>query len=77
MVLFMMVSGVVLWWKRRPKNTGKLGSPTASLKLSRTVRQVMLALALCFPLSALALVLLIIVDVLFISRFKRLKNALN
>lgn len=77
MVLFMIASGLVLWWKRRPKNLGKLGSPTAPPVISKLVGAVMLLVSLCFPLSALALVVVIVLDSLLISRIKRLKAAVN
>ena len=77
MVLFMMASGLVMWWKRRPKKQGKLGSPMAPPAISKLVGFAMIVVALCFPLSALALIAVIILDSLLISRVKRLQTAIK
>lgn len=77
MVLLIIVSGVMLWWKRRPTRTRKLSPPTATATLNRSVVAIMLVIALCFPLSAAALALVIFLDWLFISRVESMRAAIK
>jgi uncharacterized iron-regulated membrane protein len=77
MVLMMIASGLILWWKRRPKNQANLGAPKAKPKLSKMVMIAMLLIALCFPLSALALLTIIIIDTVIISRVKSLQTVIK
>ena len=67
-VILLIGSGTVLWWKRRPAKTPGLAPPTASPFASRVVIALMLVVACCFPLSAAILVLIITVDCLLLSR---------
>jgi uncharacterized iron-regulated membrane protein len=57
LILFSSISGLVLWWKRRP--AGQLGVPPLRHDLPRwkTAIGVMLALGVVFPLVGASLLL--------------------
>ena len=69
MILLSAVSGLVLWWKRRP--SGRLGVPPLphGLPLWRGAVVIMLVLGVAFPLVGLSLVLVWALDRLVLSRF--------
>jgi len=73
MIIALLLAGVLMWWKRRPKNKNKLAPPAAHPNASNFVIALMLIISLFFPLSALALALMILIDWLVISRVKGLK----
>ncbi|WP_165666294.1 PepSY-associated TM helix domain-containing protein [Metapseudomonas otitidis] len=62
LILFSSVSGLVLWWKRRP--AGRLGVPPLRHDLPRwkTAIGVMLVLAVAFPLVGASLVVVWLLD---------------
>jgi uncharacterized iron-regulated membrane protein len=78
-VVFLCVSGIVMWWKRRPAQAGRLVAPRApaDAALWKTGAVVMLAVALAFPLSGAVLVAVLLLDALLISRIPALKQRLN
>lgn len=78
-VVFLCVSGTVMWWKRRPVNAGRLVAPRApaDAKLWKTGAVVMLVVALAFPLSGAVLVGVLLLDTLLLSRWPALKQRLN
>jgi uncharacterized iron-regulated membrane protein len=71
MILLSAVSGVVIWWKRRPQ--GKLGVPPLRHDLPKwkTGVVIMLALAVVFPLVGASLVVVWLLDKLFLARFSQ------
>ena len=71
MILLSAVSGLVIWWKRRP--TGRLGVPPLRHDLPKwkTAMWVMLALALAFPLVGASLITVWLLDRLLLSRWNR------
>ena len=71
MILLSAVSGVVIWWKRRPQ--GKFGVPPLRHDLPKwkTGVVIMLALAVVFPLVGASLVVVWLLDRLLLSRFDR------
>ncbi|WP_347903759.1 PepSY domain-containing protein [Pseudomonas purpurea] len=71
MILLSAVSGVVIWWKRRPQ--GRMGVPPLrhDLPTWKTGVVIMLALALVFPLVAASLIVVLGVDRVLLSRFKQ------
>ncbi|WP_158972553.1 PepSY domain-containing protein [Paraglaciecola sp. L3A3] len=68
MVIGILFSGIFSWWKRRPKKSKRLAAPAAQPSASKLVIALMLLMALCFPLSALVLAAMILVDWLVLSR---------
>jgi uncharacterized iron-regulated membrane protein len=65
-VMLLSVSGVVLWWKRRP--AGRFAAPVANPPLPRAVFVGTLALAALLPLLAASLVIICVVDRLVARR---------
>ena len=68
MILLSAVSGMVIWWKRRPQ--GGLGVPPLRHDLPKwkTAMAIMLGLAIIFPLVGASLVLVWALDRLLLSR---------
>jgi uncharacterized iron-regulated membrane protein len=71
MILLSAVSGVVIWWKRRPQ--GKFGVPPLRHDLPKwkTGVVIMLALAVVFPLVGASLVVVWLLDRLLLSLIDR------
>jgi uncharacterized iron-regulated membrane protein len=71
MILLSAVSGVVIWWKRRPE--GKFGVPPLRHDLPKwkTGVAIMLVLAVVFPLVGASLVVVWLLDRLLLSRVGR------
>jgi uncharacterized iron-regulated membrane protein len=71
MILLSAVSGVVIWWKRRPQ--GKFGVPPLRHDLPKwkTAMVIMFALAVAFPLVGASLVVVWVLDRVLLSRFNR------
>jgi len=71
MILLSAVSGVVIWWKRRPQ--GKFGVPPLRHDLPKwkTAMVIMFALAVAFPLVGASLVVIWVLDRVLFSRLGR------
>ena len=69
-VIFACVSGVVMWWLRRP--TGRIGVPAypRDFRLGFGMAVIALALAIAFPLGGVAILVLAIIDLLLPARLK-------
>lgn len=78
-IIFLSVSGFVMWWKRRPKGAARLVAPTVSEPgpLWKTGAIVMLAVSLLFPLSGAVLVAVLLLDLLVLRHIAPLKKALS
>jgi uncharacterized iron-regulated membrane protein len=75
MILLGSVSGLVMWWKRRPE--GGLGVPPLRHDLPRwkAAVGVMLVLGLMFPLVGVSMVVMWVVDSLVVRRRRELASA--
>lgn len=78
-VIFLSVSGYVMWWKRRPSGANRLVAPVVPEKLGlwKTGALVMLAVSLLFPLTGIVLVSVLALDMLVVRHVKPLKRALS
>lgn len=78
-VLFLCVSSIVLWWKRRPINAGRLSAPPMpkELPLWQGAVLVGLAVSMAFPMAGFALLFVLAFDVLILSRFPKLRHSLT
>lgn len=78
-VVFMTVSGIVMWWKRRPAGASRLMAPAvpADIKLWKGGAAVMLAVSVLFPLTGIVLLTVIALDMLIVRQIKPLKRALS
>ncbi|GAB3479958.1 PepSY-associated TM helix domain-containing protein [Marinomonas epiphytica] len=63
-VILLCVSGVIMWWKRRPSAKFALSPPPMPKNLSRWKHAVwlLLPISLLFPLAAVAMVSVIVID---------------
>lgn len=76
-MIFISVSGVVMWWMRRPKTAGLRVIPPPMPKQVNVWRGavvLMLVLSLFLPLAAVLIVSLIVLDFLIFSRIPALKR---
>ena len=69
-IILMAVSGVVLWWKRRP--AGRLGAPFYPRQYRAPLPVIVIALLVClaFPLTGAAVMFFAVIDFLLPRRFK-------
>ncbi|WP_238151172.1 PepSY-associated TM helix domain-containing protein [Kribbella sindirgiensis] len=77
-VMFMCVSGPLMWWRRRPKGNA-LGAPRGRLPLRATpaLAVLVVALALFLPLFGLTLAAVLLLDQLLLRRIPRLTTWFN
>jgi uncharacterized iron-regulated membrane protein len=78
MILLSSISGLVIWWKRRPQ--GRLGVPPLrhDLPTWKTGVAIMIALAIVFPLVAASLIAVWVLDrLLLLIRKKRPREHLS
>jgi uncharacterized iron-regulated membrane protein len=76
-VILLCVSGMVMWWQRRPN--GRLGAPAMPAYVSqwRTPIAIITVLGLVFPLVGASLVAVLLLDYFVISRIPALKRTLS
>jgi uncharacterized iron-regulated membrane protein len=76
-VILLCVSGMVMWWQRRPN--GQLGAPAMPVYVQqwRTPIAVIAVLGCLFPLVGASLVAVLLLDYFVISRIPALKRILN
>ncbi|WP_353626225.1 hypothetical protein [Bacillus sp. JCM 19041] len=68
-----IISGFILWRRRKPQ--GHFGAPRATpVRRIRVLIIMLAAFALIFPLVAISLVIVFIIDYLLIQKNERLKN---
>ena len=79
LVLLLCVSGVVMWWKRRPVGALRLAAPPMpqDLPLWKGGVLVALAVALAFPMAGVALLGVMAFDVAVLGTVPMLKRALS
>lgn len=78
-VIFLAVSGVVMWWKRRPAGALRLAAPPAprDMGLWKGAVLVALVLAIVFPMAGLAIAVALLTDVLLLSRLPAAKRLVS
>ncbi|MDB6176002.1 PepSY domain-containing protein [Paracoccus sp. Z330] len=76
-VIFLCVSGVVMWWKRRPSGQLRLAAPPlpADMPLWQGAVVVGLIVSLAFPMAGLTIATALLLDWLILSRVPALKHA--
>ncbi|WP_159425998.1 PepSY-associated TM helix domain-containing protein [Streptomyces noursei] len=77
-VIGMAVSGVVMWWRRRPTGKG-LGAPRRAqdARVTRGVALIMLILGVAMPLAGISMLLVLTLDWLVIRRIAPLRRFLG
>ena len=76
-VILLSITGLIMWWKRRPNNAGfKLSAPPMPKNLPhwRNAIFIILFLSLAFPLVGITLVCVLALDIFVLSKIPRLKN---
>ncbi|MFM2252051.1 MAG: hypothetical protein RJB68_388 [Pseudomonadota bacterium] len=78
-IVLLCVSGVVMWWIRRPAGSGRLVAPSvpAQTPLWKGGAIVMVLTGLAFPLAGGVMLAAIVLDYVLISRWPGLKAALS
>lgn len=78
-VIFLSVSGVVMWWKRRPSGARRLVAPVVPEKIGvwKSAAVIMIAVSLLFPLTGIVLVTVLALDLLVIRHVRPVKRALS
>ena len=78
-VLFLCVSSVVMWWKRRPARQFRLAAPPLprDLPLWKGAVLVGLLVSMAFPLAGLTLLAVMTIDWLILSRVPALRRAIS
>ncbi|OZG71373.1 hypothetical protein BTA51_20720 [Hahella sp. CCB-MM4] len=78
-VIFVCVSGVVMWWKRRPAKAGRLVAPPMPIDMPLWKGAICIGLALClaFPLAGIAVLVILAMDMLVLQRIPPLKRAFS
>ncbi|WP_282153889.1 PepSY-associated TM helix domain-containing protein [Ruegeria atlantica] len=78
-VIFVCVSGVAMWIKRRPQRAGRLAAPPMPAELPLWKGAVLIGLftAMAFPLVGLTLLTVLAVDLLLISNIPAMKRAIT
>jgi uncharacterized iron-regulated membrane protein len=78
-VIFLSVSGLVMWWKRRPSGAARLAAPPLPVDLPMWKGAVFLALvlSLAFPLVGLTLLAVLALDLVVLANVPALKRALS
>lgn len=68
-VLFLCVSALVLWWKRRPSGAGRLAAPPMPKELPLWQGAVLVGLfvSMAFPMAGLALLVVLVLDMFVLS----------
>lgn len=75
-IIFLSVSGIIMWWMRRPAGEMRLAPPPMpeQLPLWKGAVFLMLVLSLAFPLVGLTLITVLALDLLVLSRIPALKT---
>ncbi|NTT86125.1 PepSY-associated TM helix domain-containing protein [Tabrizicola fusiformis] len=78
-MIFLPVSGVVLWWKRRPAGAPRLAAPPAPADLPQLKGVVLIAglMSLAFPVLGLTILAVLALDVLILSNIPPLKRLVS
>jgi uncharacterized iron-regulated membrane protein len=78
-IIFMSVSGLVMWWKRRPAGAFRLAAPPLpkDLPLWKGAAVLMAALGLMFPLAGAVLLAAILLDLAVLRNLPALKRVLS
>lgn len=78
-VIFVSVSGLVMWWKRRPARASNLGAPPRpqDLPFWKAAAVLVIALSLAFPLAGAAIVTILILDATLLRLMPGLRSAVS
>nr|WP_235855994.1 PepSY domain-containing protein [Mesobaculum littorinae] len=79
LVIATCVTGIAMWWKRRPSGAGRLAAPPMprDMPLWKGAVLAALALAMAFPMAGIALLVVVALDMVVLARLPRLKRVLS
>ena len=79
LVVFLCVSGVVMWWMRRPVGAARLAAPPmpADLPMWKGAVLVALATAMAFPMAGVALLVVLVLDLIVLANLPVLKRLVS
>lgn len=74
-VLFMCVSGPLMWWRRRPSRSGSVGAPRGKMPVRATwwLLGALVVLGVVLPLFGVTLLAVLVLDQLVLRRIPRLR----
>ena len=77
--ILISITGVVMWWIRRPSRSAALGAPPNFQQdgIWKLGLATLVVLCLAFPMGGLAIVTVLALDWLLFNRVEKLKTALN
>ncbi len=78
-VIFLCVSSLVLWWKRRPAKAGRLAAPPMpqEMPLWQGAALVGFGVSMAFPMAGVALLTVLAIDTLILARIPKLRAVLS
>lgn len=78
-IILICVSGVAMWWIRRPSNTFRLSPPPLAdnFPLWKGAVTIGIIISLLFPMAGAALIMAIILDMMVLNRISALKQFFN
>jgi uncharacterized iron-regulated membrane protein len=78
-VIFLCVSSLVLWWKRRPAKSGRLSAPPMpqEMPLWQGAALIGLGVSMAFPMAGIALLTVLAIDTLILARIPKLRAVLS
>ena len=73
-IVLIVVSGILMWWKRKPSN--KLGAPPQpkDFKMEKGLALIIIIFSIIFPLVGVSLLFVLLLDWLMIRRIHRVKQ---
>ena len=79
LVVFLCVSGVVMWWMRRPAGAARLAAPPlpADLPMWKGAALTALAVSLAFPMAGVALLIVMALDLVVLANLPVLRRAMS
>ena len=77
-VVFVCVSGVVMWWQRRPLGALRLAAPPMPVGVPlRGVALIALVMGVAFPMLGVVLVAVLVLDFLVLQNVPRVKRVFS
>lgn len=78
-VMLLSVTGAIMWWQRRPRESGLIGAPAmpAHVQSWRVPLAIVAILGLTFPLVGLSLVIVLLLDYFLLRRIPALRHIFN
>ena len=79
MIIFMCVSGPMMWWRRRPKKGSSIAAPRGRMPMRGTplLAVGIIALGVFLPFFGITLLVALLVDQLVLRRIQRLQTWFN